>query len=554
LDDLHPLGALAADLQSVDRLAEIRLDRLGRQETESLARLLAGHRRPFEPEAVDALQNETEGNPLFVVETVRAGWDGTGNQIGAISPRLQAVIDGRLRQVPPAARRLLGVAATVGREFTADVVGTATGLDDVALVSGLDELWRRGLIRDQGSIAYDFAHGRIRDVAYDGLAPAERARNHRLIADALVRLHGPDADEASADIARHYERAGRSDDAVGWYLRAATQAQRLDASTEAVRLLDRARGLVDSRPGGVARRGQELTVLSALPMALASVEGFGSPRLAETQRRVLELAAERGISPEPALLWSFVMSSLCRHDFDGGASVASRLQASAAAAGDEILLVEAEYLLGISTFWAGAFDAARQHFEQVGRRFDPGQRAAHLLRFGHDPSVVSLSRLANTLWFLGRVDEARRARDDALALAQEAGHPYSSGVAHVFAALLSVDLREPAAYEAYAAGLRGAGTHRALVVAADAYQGYADVLAGDAERGIERIRRAIDGSPVDHAPGQHATYYRLLVAAHEVADDAEGGLASVDEALGAAGSRIWDAEHRRIRARLLAAS
>jgi tetratricopeptide (TPR) repeat protein len=552
LDDAHALRALAASLKSVDRLCEIALDRLSRDDTESLVRLLAGHRRPFEPVAVDALHDETGGNPLFVVETVRAGWDGTGNHIGVISPRLHAVIDGRVRQVPAPARELLGVAATVGREFTADVVGNASGLDDVTLVRSLDELWRRGLIRVQGSVDYDFAHGRIRDVVYAGLRPAERARNHRLIAETLVRLHGRDAEEASAEIARHYERAGRAEDAVAWYRRAAMQAHRLYADTEAVRLLDRARALVATLPDGVARRGQELSVLSALPTPLASAEGFASPRLAETQRRIVELAGEAGVAPEPALLRSVVMSSLCRYDFDGAATAARRLRHSAEAAGDEGLLVETEYLLGISAFWAGAFDAARKHFDRVGERFDRRRRAAHVLRFGHDPSVVSRSRLANTLWFLGRTDDARRARDDALALADEAGHPFSSGTAYVFAALLSVDLGEAATYQTYATALRGTGTHRALVVAADAYQGYADVLAGNVERGIEGIRRAIDRSPVDHAPGQQATYLRLLVAAHQVADDAEGGLAAAEDALAAGGTRIWDGEHRRLRARFLA--
>jgi DNA-binding SARP family transcriptional activator len=551
LDDDHALGALNAGLQAIGRLSEITLDRLAPDETATLARRLLGARRSVGPAALDALHAETEGNPLFIIETVRAGWDGTDDHVGRLSPRLQAVIDARLRQVSDTARRLLRMAATVGREFTADVLGDAAGLDEVALVQGLDELWRRGLIRDQGTATYDFSHGRIRDVAYGGLRPAERARNHRLIADTLIRLQGSDAD--AGEIARHLEHGGRNEAAVEWYRRAATQAQRVQAAPEAVRLLDRASALVVTLPDGPARRRQELAVLSALPTSLASLGGFASPRLAETQRRVLELAAQTGTEPDPVLLRSLVMSSLCRRDFEGARGLAGRLRDWAVGAGDDTLLAETEYLLGISAFWAGAFDAAREHFERVEERFDRGQRSAHLLRFGHDPGVVSLSRLANTLWFLGRVDDARLARDRAIALAVEAGDPFSSGVAAVFAALLSVDLGEPATYQVYVAGLHGGGTHRSLVVASEAYLGYADVLAGDVDRGIVRIRRTIDASAVDHAPGQRATYLRLLVAAYDAAGDAAGGVRAAEEAMAAPGTRIWDGEHRRLRDRFLAA-
>ena len=72
--------------------------------------------------AANALFAETEGNPLFVVESLRAG--------GPISPRVQAVIEARLDGLSPAARDVVGVAATVGREFTTDVLAQAVAVDE----------------------------------------------------------------------------------------------------------------------------------------------------------------------------------------------------------------------------------------------------------------------------------------------------------------------------------------------------------------------------------------------------------------------------------------
>lgn len=530
LEDPHALSGLVAGLQGIDRLTEVALDRLDLEETAELARGLAGG-QPLGPDDAGALYAETEGSPLFVVETLRAGW-----HRAAISPRLQSVITARLRQVSEPAQALLGLAATVGREFTAGVLAAASPLDDLAFVRALDELWRRGLVREHGTDAYDFAHGRIRDVVYDALAPAERRHNHLVIAGALVGA--PSA--RAGDVARHYQLGGQPREAVGWYRRAAVEAQGLHAYAEAVRLLDRALELAE---GGE----EELAVLAALPTPLSVVEGFASPRLVEVQRRLLD----SGLEPEPELLRSLVMSNLCRQDFGAARDLAARLRASAA--GDEVLLVESEYLLGIGAFWAGDFEAARHHFETVDRRSDPARRTEHLLRFGQDPHPVCVGRLANTLSFLGDMDGATLARDRAVAMVEEIRHSFTSGVVHVFAALLAIDLGETERFGRHLDAMRSVTGQQALQMASEAFLGYQEALAGRPEEGIGLIRGTLARGPVDHAPGQQATHLHVLVAAHEVAGDAAGGLVAAEEALAAPGTRIWDAAHRGARDRFLAA-
>ncbi|MDQ3963933.1 MAG: AAA family ATPase, partial [Actinomycetota bacterium] len=188
VDDDHPLGALVGELEMHDRTTEIALGRLTRAATEELALHLT--RGALDDTNADALYAETEGNPLFIVETIRAGWD--GSRSGGLSPKLQAVISARLRRLSKDARDVLGMAATVGREFAVDSLVGASGIDDIPFVRGLDELWRRGIIREHAIDAYDFSHGKIRDVAYEALSPAARRRNHLLIAEALLKLHKRD--------------------------------------------------------------------------------------------------------------------------------------------------------------------------------------------------------------------------------------------------------------------------------------------------------------------------------------------------------------------------
>jgi hypothetical protein len=105
LDDDHPLRELLTALQALERGVEIELDRLSRQETALLAAELGGNRA--EPRAADLLFARTDGNPLFVVEAFRAGLEGA--ERGAISPRVQAVIESRLARLSAPARDLAGI-------------------------------------------------------------------------------------------------------------------------------------------------------------------------------------------------------------------------------------------------------------------------------------------------------------------------------------------------------------------------------------------------------------------------------------------------------------
>lgn len=550
-----PAGSLFAGLQMIDRATEVALGPLTPSEAAELARHLV--RNEIDGSSLDELYAETEGNPLFIVEAIRAGWDGADRSAPKLSPKLQAVIGSRLRQLTPSARDLLGVAAAIGREFNATVLAKALALDDVTLVEGLDELWRRGIIREHGTDSYDFAHGKIRDVAYDALSPATVRRNHRLIATALLAIHTHDLDDVSGEIARHLDSGVRHSEAIEWYVRAATRAQQMHADSEAIRLLDRANDLMRTIPVSDERAGKEFEILSALVTPLAVTDGYASARVADVQARSLELADRLHIEPSPSLLRSMTMSTLCRADFDGAGELALRLRTLAVGEGDDVLRIESEYLLGIGAFWNGAFTAAQGHFESAVNSFDPLRRVEHLVRFGHDPSVVCLSRLANTLWFLGWPDEGRARRDQAVALAADVGHPFSRGVALVFAALLCVDLEETDLLRAFVDALAVDAEHRPSAVAREALAGYVEVLDGRCASGIQRIRGTIDVSlanptDIDHAPGQRAAHTRLLLSAYLLANEPRQGLAAADQALAAGGTRIWEPEARRLRAIFLA--
>src|SRR5690606_23883656 len=98
----HPLQTLRWQLGYSEAIREIELARLNIEETARLAASLIS--RPLPVESTTQLYHETEGNPLFVVELMRAGLAESSVDPQRLPPRLQAVIAARLKRLSPFGR------------------------------------------------------------------------------------------------------------------------------------------------------------------------------------------------------------------------------------------------------------------------------------------------------------------------------------------------------------------------------------------------------------------------------------------------------------------
>ena len=542
-----PLHDLLAGVRARDRLAEIALSRLGREETAVLAHRLSGARLA----EADAgyLYDETEGNPLFVVEALRAGW-APGSPL---SPRVQSVIEARLSQLSAPARNLVDVAAVIGREFSTDVLAAAGDAGEDMLVESLDELWRRQIVRERSvgtsGSNYDFSHDKIRQVAYRTVGPVRRRRLHSRVAAALEQIHVSDPGQVSVQIAGHLDRAGAGAPAVEWYRRAARAAQLLHADAQAVRLLNRGLELLLDLPQSPDRDARELDVRTELLAPLVSVESYASPQMSTNQQRALALAQGLGAEPAPPLLRSLAVSMLTRSDFVAATDFGEQLRRAADRDGDDVLVVEAAYVRGIAAFWQADLEVARRQFEIAVERYRAQDHTTHVIRYAHDPKVVCLSRLGNTLWFLGLPDDARAATAAALDWATEIGHRFSRSIALTFAAQLALDMGDDLELRAHVAELRSISREAVTKHIAAAFTGYVAVLDGDTDGGTAAIRAAVEHtSDGGGAPGQHAVVLRLLLAAHLAAHDTVAALDVADRLLAMGGTaQLWAPVARRVR-------
>jgi tetratricopeptide (TPR) repeat protein len=374
----------------------------------------------------------------------------------------------------------------------------------------------------------------------------------------LKELNAPTVHQVSGQIAAHYDRAGVVEEAVHWYEAAAGHASRLHANAEALRLLTRARELMQSLPAGPERQARELALLHALVTPISAVEGWASPRLRDAHLQGLALSRALGVEPAPHFLRSLAIESFARDDFAAAQGYGRRLNERARNDHDDMLWVESDYVQGIACFWQGELRAARQHFQSAVDRYRPELRAAHLQRYGLDPRVICMSRLGNTLWMMGEAGAARRAREAALALARDIGHAPTRAVALVFAGFLAIETDSRGELEAVVGALETPSEDHAapqIRRAAQIMRDYLEVTGGDREPGLARLAGVMDDPrAAGHAPGMRAAQARVLLAASEVAGDAHMGLKAAELALRSVGAaRLWEAEAHRVRAECLAA-
>lgn len=245
----HPLPALLNSLRRDDLLTEIALSALNRAEVQALAQSL--HETNFNEEQLAQLYADTEGNPLFVVESVRAQQDATvelatNTSQSGLPPKIYGVICHRLAQLTPETQTLVHLAAVIGRSFTYDVLMAAAALTEDEIVDSLDELLERQIIREQSGDSYDFSHDRIRDVAYSEISRTRRRLLHRRVAEALELLNQGKLDEICGRLAEHYEQAKISAKAVDYLQRAGELATAQFAHNAAVDYFSRALSLLST--------------------------------------------------------------------------------------------------------------------------------------------------------------------------------------------------------------------------------------------------------------------------------------------------------------------
>ena len=361
------------------RATAIELEPLGREESEQLVEALASN-GTIDADALEALLDKTEGNPLFVEETVRMLHECEGRPLSEFAERipdtLQALIAARIDRLPPEEKTVLQRASVIGRTFWGGAIEElASEVDE--LESVLDTLLLREFVVPElrssisGETAYRFKHVLIREVAYSGLSKSARADLHERFAHWLRQRAGEELLEIRA---YHLEQA-------------AALIAELDGAP----------------PPELAQEAAE------------ALETAGRRSLAREANRSARKQLLRALELEPTLerRYQAARAAWRLGDMPVVSKEMERVRAEAAEAGDR--WCEARALAALS-------EVALNRDADV----DEASRLAALAldvadANDYEPRFDALHVLNTGAWWRGRLTDSERYARDQLALAQEAG-------------------------------------------------------------------------------------------------------------------------------------
>ena len=283
LDPSHPLPTLVRRLERAGDALRIRLGPL--QPADAAKLLVRAGGQPFERGLADRILGIAGGTPLFVI----AYRDAIGAEGDALPGGLKEIVEARIDNLDDAAQQILAAAAVVGAEFDPEVLRSVAGRSEEEIVSAVETMVRRRLLRENAA-GLGFTHEVIRRAVYERLTAVRRRLLHSRTADALAKRHEP------AGLAHHLELAGRTPEAAVAHGLAGEEALSVFAYPEARAHLEAALALGHPDRSAInLRLGDASLRLGDYGHALTAYEAVGAPgTMAEVEHRIGEVYRRLG--------------------------------------------------------------------------------------------------------------------------------------------------------------------------------------------------------------------------------------------------------------------
>ena len=268
---IHPLLQIEPAMKQEGILTVINLGRLTAADVQQMVWSLFQD-SDFGETFVDSLQKETEGNPFFVMETLKLlkvegiieKEDGGFHlredyERITIPSKIQDIVMRRIERLSPDEREMLEVGAVEGESFHSDTLGTCLGVNRLELLRKLQSLERDHHVIYPREKAYYFDHGKIREFLYDALIPELRIEYHGIIGDYLANTYAND-ERSAPGIAHHFLEAGAQQKALPFLIMAGGSAKAVFANGQAVGFYAKALDILETteetgaQPEGARRK------------------------------------------------------------------------------------------------------------------------------------------------------------------------------------------------------------------------------------------------------------------------------------------------------------
>jgi tetratricopeptide (TPR) repeat protein len=417
---------------------QLRLDPLPPASAQALAHSILGH-----DTSVMALTRRlielTEGNPLFLeesiqtlVETQALTGERGAYRLAKALPHLQVpatvhmVLAARIDRLPVERKRLLQIAAVIGKDVPFNLLQAIVELPAEALLQGLAELQRAEFLYERSlfpELAYTFKHALTHEVAYGSLRQEQRKALHARIVEALEALYADRLAEQVERLAHHALRGEVWDKALAYCRQAGEKAMVRSAHREAVGYFEQALSALPHLPETRDRREQAIDLRLALRSALQP--SGDSERILAYLREAESLAAALDDPRQLAQVLLFLSLHFSfRGVYDQAMGFAQRALVLATASGEVVLHALANLYLGNIYKQQGNYHRAIDYYRQTSASLDGARRHE---RFGLPliPAVNARSNLAQCHAELGTFVEGSAFGDEGLRIAEAVEQPIS---------------------------------------------------------------------------------------------------------------------------------
>lgn len=384
------------------------------------------------------------GNPFFLEETVRtlvetSALAGSPSHYRLARPvealqvpaTVQIMLAARIDRLDTEDKRLLQVAAVVGRHVPLSLLRAVAELPDEALRGALDRLQAAQFIYQTGpspDLELSFKHALTQDVTYGGLLQERRRELHARIVEAIETLHHNRLGEQVELLAHHAVRGELREKAVSYLFQSGVKSARHSAPRNAQSLFEQALTQLEAIPDGRHKLEQAFELRLELRAVLSNL---GETRMSLERLREAEVLAETlNDQRRRGLVCGLLVTNSCvRGELDEALANGNRGLTIAGRIDDKPLRIQIETGLIFAHYYRGEYERVIE-LATANLAILPDDS----VKYSNVPGEIYVyCWLIRSLIELGRFDEAGRYTHEMLRLTQPIHSAYAVGMAHVTA-------------------------------------------------------------------------------------------------------------------------
>jgi class 3 adenylate cyclase/tetratricopeptide (TPR) repeat protein len=422
---------------------QLRVDPLTDESAEELLRTLLGTDPSVQPLA-RLLIEHTEGNPLYVEESVRALVE-TGElqgRVGAyrlaarltsiqVPATVQSILAARIDRLGPEDKQLLQAAAVIGNDVPYRLLQAVVELPEDALRERLSTLQAAEFLYEKSlfpDLEYTFKHALTHEVAYGSVLQERRQALHTRIMESIERLYADRLTEQVERLGYHARQGQMWQQAVQYLRQAGLKALSRFANREASTWFDQALDSLHHLPAE-DKSNSECAVDLRLELRTALVPLGEVPKVFDHLIEAERISSSTGDQKRLATIASFLGQwFFLKGEYARALEAGQRALEGTTTPSDDVYRVNTRFVLGQVHTHQGAYRVGIECFEKsiaeierlhLPEGFDRGFDRWFMVGAG------ARAWAGRCHAQLGDLREALALCEDALRIAERVNHPFA---------------------------------------------------------------------------------------------------------------------------------